>query len=257
MNNIKILYKFSVPTFTEIEEKTPSTDATGAAISISKMVKTEVPKEVALKKPTAKLIDDADLFYNVTVGKGLEAGLMSRTLLAKRLSNDGGIFSKKELDTYDSSFEEYQKLSIEKGRLEAKDISEQTEEEKLFLRDASDTLSKLRAALEAFELKQYNIFNITSESRARTKTIIWWLLHLLYWKNDKGQWEAVFKGETDEAKLAFYNKIEEEEDDMSKEEHDLYIKVTRHAAAATSFWYNTGASTEEHWKLFDNELKGA
>ena len=72
----------------------------GETVTTEKEVTKEARQTVLLKKPTRSLFDDAELFYGVKLSEGIKAGLLTRALLAKRFSNDGGVLSEDDKDKY-------------------------------------------------------------------------------------------------------------------------------------------------------------
>ena len=80
----------------EAEEAEVSKNENGEEIKTIKKVKKNLSTKVIIKKPTRALFDEAELFYGVKLSEGIKHGLLTRPLLAKRINNDGGIFSDEE-----------------------------------------------------------------------------------------------------------------------------------------------------------------
>ena len=97
---MKRLYHFTLKQSekTTVEEK--STDENGAEVTTKKTVDKEVDRHIILRKPTRVMYDDAELFYGVELSKGIKAGLLTRALLSKRFSNDGGVMSEGDKEEY-------------------------------------------------------------------------------------------------------------------------------------------------------------
>jgi len=244
------IHTFSINKEKEVENKETSKDKDGEEITVIKKVIKEVPVKFMLKRPTRKLLDRADLFYSVKLSEGIKAGLLTRTLLARRYDDDGGLWSQEDQGTYFEVYDqlverenEYHKLTLNL----AKDLNEnkQKETEKV-LRQITD----LRRKLSQFEEIQQSIFNNTAENRARNQTIMWWVLNLSYREldGDDGKTGLVFEGKTHEERLDSYDVIEEEFDDFTDE-------MIKKLAFFVSFWYTGKISDSADFKIAEDIYK--
>ena len=167
---MKKLFEFMVPKETEVEETEVSKNEKGEEIKTTKKVKKKEQVKVFLRKPTRALFDEAELFYGVRLSEGIKAGLLTRALLSKRFTNDGGVLSEEEKNVYATLYvalferqNEFQKLSI-------KDESERTEQEKIRYKEVVGELTELRTQIQDFETAQASLFDQTAENRARKIT---------------------------------------------------------------------------------------
>lgn len=238
---MKKLFEFMVPKETEVEETEVSKNEKGEEIKTTKKVKKKEQVKVFLRKPTRALFDEAELFYGVRLSEGIKAGLLTRALLSKRFTNDGGVLSEEEKNVYATLYvalferqNEFQKLSI-------KDESERTEQEKIRYKEVVGELTELRTQIQDFETAQASLFDQTAENRARNKTILWWVLQLAYAFDEKGR-EYPFFGEGDYySKIKVYDNIEENGTDFEN-------LVCRKLAYFVSFWYVGRASSQEEFE---------
>lgn len=247
MYKFKTLYAFDFAKKIEVEETETSTNDAGDKVSVTKKVPKDVPVEFCVQRPPRSLIDEAELFYNVTVSRGITAGLLSSALLAKRFSNDGGVLSEEDKELWGKKFvervqKEYslQKLQIKEG---ARSEAEQAEFEEL-LKD----VAILTREMQEFEIRQQSLFDVTAEARARTRTIMWWLLFLLHRKNAKGEWEPFFKGENLEEKQWSYDDLDDEEIFPTEEDRLFNARVVSHALQAITLWYYGRVTKQEEFK---------
>ncbi len=238
---MKKLFEFNVPKEVEIEEIEISKNEKGEEVKVTKKNKTKEQVKVFLRKPTRSLFDEAELFYGVRLSEGIKAGLMTRALLAKRFTNDGGVLSEEEKNVYATLYvalfekqNEFQKLSI-------KDESERTEDEKIRFKDVITELTELRTQIQDFETAQASLFDQTAENRARNKTILWWVLQLAYIIDDKGNENPFFGHGEFESKLRAYDNIEENGTDFES-------LVCRKLAYFVSFWYVGRAASQEEFE---------
>jgi len=238
---MKKLFEFIVPKEIEVEETEITKNEKGEEIKTTKKIKKKEQVKIFLRKPTRALFDEAELFYGVRLSEGIKAGLLTRALLSKRFTNDGGVLSEEEKNVYATLYvalferqNEFQKLSI-------KDESEKTEQEKARYKEVVAELTELRTQIQDFETAQASLFDQTAENRARNKTILWWVLQLAYAIDDKGQ-EYPFFGEGDYfSKIRIYDTIEESGNEFEE-------LVCRKLAYFVSFWYVGRASSQEEFE---------
>lgn len=236
----KKIYEFVVRKEEEVD-KIESKFEDGKEIKITSKVKEFTPRKFFIKKPTRALFEEAELFYAVRLSEGIKAGLLTRSLLAKRYSNDGGALSEQDKEKYADFYlrlfekqNEFQKLSI-------KDKSERTKEEQEYFDKLSADVINLRTEIQDFEIAQASLFDQTAENRARNKTILWWILNLSYMIDKEGKEACLFGDGTYEEKLAIYDGFEESQDEWLK-------SVVKKFAFYTSFWYMGRASTQEEFE---------
>jgi hypothetical protein len=238
---MKKLFEFNVPKNVEVEETEVSTNEKGEQVKTIKKVNKKELVKVFLRKPTRSLFDEAELFYGVRLSEGIKAGLLTRALLAKRFTNDGGVLSEEEKNVYATFYvalfekqNEFQKLSI-------KDESERTEAEKTRYQQVIIELTELRTQIQDFESAQASLFDQTAENRARNKTILCWVLQLSYMIDDKGNELPLFGHGEFESKLKIY-------DDMEENGTEFEGLVCRKLAYFVSFWYVGRAASQEEFE---------
>lgn len=238
---MKKLFEFMVPKEVEVEETEISKNEKGEEIKTSKKVKKKEQVKIFLRKPTRALFDEAELFYGVRLSEGIKAGLLTRALLSKRFTNDGGVLSEEEKNVYATLYvalferqNEFQKLSI-------KDESERTADEKERYKEVIEELTELRTQIQDFESAQASLFDQTAENRARNKTILWWVLQLAHGVNEKGEEYPFFGEGSYEDRLRIYDNIEESGSDFD-------TLVCRKLAYFVSFWYVGRASSQEEFE---------
>jgi len=243
----KWMYTFVVEQEQEVEEETQSTNDKGEEITIKKKVTENVPVKFKLRRPTRRLIDDADLFYSIKLSEGIKAGLLTRTLIARRYDDDGGIFGEKGEESYREAYQllvikesEYQKLHIDSAADKSKDGS--SEETTNKLNELLLEIQDLRSDVAEYEQVQQGIFNQTAENRARNATIMWWVLNISYMENNSGEDNLIFQGNTYDEKLDHYDDLEENADDFIYE----YI---RKLAYLISYWYTGNATKDDDFKV--------
>ena len=251
MSKFKTLYEFTIPKLTELTEDVVSENEAGDTVTVSKKITKEVPIQFCIQKPTRNQSKDADLYYNVTVSKGIQAGLMSAALLAKRFDNDGGILSEPEKTENQSKLTEWLEKRVAAELIQSK--AEKSPEEEEELASLETRLKELNRDIQDFELRQQNIFNITAETRARNHTLVWWLLNLLHSK-DGLNWKPFFLGDTLEDKESFYEDLEDEELHPVTEQ-DFTKAVITHATEAVALWFYGQAGKHSEFEDAFKRLK--
>lgn len=245
---MKKLYEFTLKekVTNKVEEK--STDKDGNEVTITKDKTEEVDRVIFLKKPSRSMFDEAELYYGVQLSEGIKAGLLTRALLAKRFSNDGGIMSdtdKKEYaDLYLKLFENQNEIQ----RLSAVKKEERTPEEVVKLQSATQQDGLIKKEIQEFEMAQASLFDQTAENRARNRTILWWVLSISYLEDAEGNATPFFSGDSLTEKLESYDLIEEEGTAFQEE-------VIQKLIYYVSYWYVSSAQTPEQFKELIEALK--
>tara|TARA_R100000278_G_scaffold37592_1_gene33508 strand:+ start:642 stop:1544 length:903 start_codon:yes stop_codon:yes gene_type:complete len=238
---MKKLYEFTLKekVTNKVEEK--STDKDGNEITITKDKTEEVDRVFFLKKPTRSMYDEAELYYGVQLSEGIKAGLLTRALLAKRFSNDGGIMSDTDKEEYADLYLKLFENQNEIQRLSAIKKEERSAEQAVELESATQQDGLIKKEIQEFEMAQASLFDQTAENRARNRTILWWVLSISYSEDNEGKVEPIFKGDSLTEKLAAYDAFEEEGTEL---EEQLLKKLIYYV----SYWYVSSAQTPEEFK---------
>lgn len=242
---MKELYSFHLNKEIEVEETDVTKNDTGEEIKTIKKVRKNMPVKVIIKKPNRGLFDEAELFYGVRLSEGIKSGLLTRALLAKRINNDGGIFSDEEQIEYSTAYVRLFELQNEFQKLSVIDKSVRTEDETERLKEIMALIENIREKIQNFEIAQSNLFEQTAENRARNKTIIWWLLNLSCIEDEMGNIKHLFGDGSYQEKLSVYDEIEDKDLDFEK-------RAIQKLVYLISFWYMGRAVSKDE---FDNLLK--
>ncbi len=239
---MKKLYKFTISeTVTKkVEEK--SKDKDGNEVTVTKDSVEVVDRPIFLRKPTRSMFDEAELYYGVQLSEGIKAGLLTRALLAKRFSNDGGVMSNPDKEEYADLYVRLFENQNAIERASAKKEKDRTDAEKEEMTTLLSDNGVIKREIQEFEMAQASLFDQTAENRARNKTILWWVLNMSYYGNpeDNSTVKQIFKGENYAEKLASYDLIEE---DGSEFEEEVIKKLVYYV----SYWYVGQAQTEEEF----------
>lgn len=236
----KFLHEFSINKEIETDQIETSKNEKGEEVRITKKQKKIEPVIFRLLKPNRRLFDEAELFYGIKLSEGIKAGLLTRSLLAKRYQNDGGSMSDSEKRRYTELYIELYRLENELQRLQVNleklSKDEQIEKMGIVLNDLSIT----KKELQQIENYQSTIFDQTAENRARNQTILWWVLNISYIKQEDKFIPFFGEGDHDK-KLSRYDEYEESEDFFEKE-------AMSKLAYFISLWYMGKANNAEDFK---------
>lgn len=235
MADIKKMYEFKM----DVER----TEGEG-----DKKVTIKESTKCAIRKPTRNLLDEGDLFYSVKISEGIQKGLITRALMAKRLVNDGGILSEPEKETYVKLYTDLFEKQQELQSMSLKSESERSQEEKDKLNKLMEEMANVRKDLHNFEASQAALFEHTAEARARNKTIIWWVLFLSYIQGEKDkELKPLFGNGSYEERLAAFEKLEEDGNSADR-------AIAERMVMYVTFWYSGGATEAKDFENFEKEF---
>jgi hypothetical protein len=237
----KYLYEFVINKEVEIEQTESSKNEKGEEVKTIKKVKTSTPISFRILKPNRRQFDEAELFYGIKLSEGIKAGLLTRSLLAKRYHNDGGAMSEPEKQRYATLYVELYKLQNDLQRLEVNLDKLTKDEQTKKIGDILSDITSTRKELQEIENYHSTLFDQTAENRARNQTIMWWVLNLAYLNEDKKEYVPFF-GE------GGYDKKIEKYDDIEEKEDIFYKEALAKLAYFVSLWYMGKANSSEDFK---------
>lgn len=241
------LYQFQVNREKEVSETETTKNEKGEEITITRKVKRNVPVLYAIKKPNRRTYEDGELFFGVSLSEGIKAGLLTRQLLAKRFDNDGGTFSESEKERYTNLYRELYEFEteIQKTQLNLSNLPESEKVKKVS--ELLVKMTEIKQELQEFEDSRSAIFDQTAETRAKNKTIMWWVLQLSHVKEEEGleKFVPLFGEGNHESRLDIYDELEELEQPHLTE-------AIKKFAYFISFWYTGKAANEEDFKNVEN-----
>lgn len=237
----KWLYEFFVKKTVEKKETEKSKNDDGEEVETTKTLKEESDIPMMLKKPNRKLYEQADLFYGIKLSEGIKAGLLTKSLLAKRYSNDGGFLSESEKEKYAGLYLTLFELETELQRLQVNLDKIPANERKEKVKEVTVKMLDTRRDLQEFELAQQSLFDQTAEVRAKNQTVMWWLLNLSLYKEGEEVQTVFGEGDYDD-RILKYDEYEEEDD-------PFWNEAIKKLAYFVSFWESGQASD---WEDFDS-----
>ena len=209
---MKRLYEFTLDKKEKVTKKVQDTNKDGEEIMVEKTVEENVPRKYFLRRPSRAMLDDAELYYGVQLAEWIRAGMITRPLLSKRYSNDGGIMNDIQQKALTETSEKIKKLYAEQEKIIVIDEKKRTAAQKKKLKQLEKDAEPLLDILKRYNMAEESIYEDTAESRARNKTILWWLLNLSYEEADSE--EKPFFGDGDlETRLGKYDELDESQDE--------------------------------------------
>lgn len=208
--------------------------------TVEKTVKEKVPVDIVIKKPSRIQLEDGDMFYSIWLNKFMKMGLLTRAMIAKQHVDIGGQLNEDEKKRYSTlmqkSYHKEQEIQRLKG---ARVETELTATEKEKLNRLVHELALVKRELTDFELMQASIFDHTADTKARNKTLIWYILNLSYFKKgDEEELVPIFKGADFEDKYQAYVDKEEGED-------EIYVQAIDKITSVVTLWYMSGLDNAE------------
>ena len=241
---MKTLYEFKSSKEREVEETQTVKNDKGEEVTTSTKVKEPFEAEFALRRPTRKMYDEAELFYGVKLSEGIKAGLLTRALLAKRFNNDGGVLSDTERERFSDLYMGLFEKQAELQRLSVKTEAERNSDAQERYKELILELTSAREEIQEFEMAQASLFDQTAENRARNKAILWWVLQLAHEKKhilDEEKYVPFFGDGDFEERLDRYDEIDEGDDDSS-------LEILRKFSYYVSFWYITKPNNKDEFE---------
>lgn len=218
----------------EIKEETPE----GTLI---KKERAYSPVNIILKSPSRLEREQALEFEAAEWSKAVSAGVLTRQMLSKIYSDNGGVFSKEEVKNSAKLLEDYNDkvITYQKLILEDKD----SEDAKILRDEITDLYTKI----QNLEFEREELFRNSAETRARDKAIQWLILFLTYIQDGNVKPRPFF-GEGDfEDRLNKLYELSEFTDEFTK-------SVIEKSALYITFWHLGKLSKKEDFEFLEKEL---
>jgi len=230
------IYKFTLEKSekkkVEVERKNKETGETETVLQ-NKTVKT--PIEFLVKKPSRRIIDEAEAQYAVELSKNIKRGIVTKNMLVKKYADTGGTLSEEETKDMLRKLQRSNELANEIQLLTATKKKESKEK----IEELEAELLVLRKDLVDIEMSMQGVYEHTADSRAERSMLLWYSIQLAK-KVEDGEEKDFFEGVTYEDQLEdLYNKDESEKDTIEKEALNNFLAVV-------SFWfYNNNAEQKD------------
>lgn len=203
---MKTIYEFTLKKKVkkQVEEKRTTKEGEEEIVLVNKTV--SVPVKFVVKKPTRRLVDDAEVFYSVQLSKAIKMGIVTKAMLVKKYADNGGALSEEEnkhllksLKALNDMQNEYQLLEVSKK----KEDEQKKEELKLKIVSLQREMQELEASLQS-------VYEHTADAKAEQETLLWYASSLAQIETEGG-FKDFFEGDDFEEKREdLYEKFEDE-----------------------------------------------
>lgn len=191
----------------------------------------EIDREFFLRKPNRRLFEEGELFQGKTLNQAItKYGLIPRALLAKTLTENGGVYTDKEKEHYKNLLIKIRDLESEYQSILLKEKEVLSEKEKTRLDEINEELIQTKSIIRDYELQEDSLYESTAESYARRKYMFWWVINLSYEAIDDKE-DLVLKGDSYDSKMDFYDLIIDQDPDFWR---TVFAKFTYYVAV----WMN-------------------
>lgn len=232
---MKKLYTFSINKIS-IVEKPIEKEIDGKTVTILEKFENILPQSYIIKKPTRDDYEEAEFIYAQKFGDDVRKGILTRSEIIKRFANEDVVI-KRVYEEYATKENEYQRVGL----------LDKSEENIARRAKLEQELLSILVEIQNFEVTKSSVFDHTAESRARNKTVFWWILFLAY-RLDGDKETQLFEGLTFEDKVKAYDLLLEKEDAHLQEVVQRYFYLI-------PMWYSGQVTKEADFKKAEDLLK--
>ena len=247
---MKELYSFEVKR--QVEKEVPYVKKTkDGPVETTKKVKRTIKNRVVFGKPNISDLEDAEFFYGQKYNEFINAGFLTKAMLAKKMGDLGGLTSKKS----DDAMSELVSENIEAARTMefysgAQDLDE---EQKKLVKESKARFIATSKAIHDFEVSLRGQFSQTADAKAEQKLIEWLVLNFSFYEDEVKSKERkdlfpIFEGENYDERRAFFLSLQEKDEDIKDASllrtQKIFDSSFETLIRVASIWYN---------KLGDNQ----
>ena len=199
-------------------------------------------RKFRILKPNRRQIEDAEMEYAVEMSKCIKRGILTKTMLAKKYSDSGGLMSEQQAKRLMSLYHDIAEKTNEHGRLSS--LQKKTKKVKEQISKLEEEIAEIKREIVDIETSNVSLFNQTAESKAQNATVKWYTINLTQQEVD-GEWENVYEGEEYEDRLESFYEKEDNED-----EEDIYFEAMGKVVSVLALWFfNQGSNQQEFDEL--------
>jgi len=250
---MKELYSFEAERTTE--EDVPYIKKTEEGpVETTEKVKKTIKNRIVFVKPSIGQLEEADFFYGQKYNEYINAGFLTKAMLAKKMGDLGGLTSKivdeRVATVMVESMEASRTIEFFEG---AKDLTEEQEKK---LKEAKTKFATSRAELHDYETDIREQFTQTADAKAEIKVIEWLVLYFSFYEDEVGdatknkkELFPIFEGEEYDLKRSHLLKMQDEDDDSTEivflRRKALFEESFNTLIRVASIWYNKLANDQE------------
>jgi len=261
---MKEIYSFEVKR--NVQKEIPHIRKTkDGPVETTKKVKKTIKNRVVFGKPTIADLEDAEFFYGQKYNEFINAGFLTKAMLAKKMGDLGGMTSKSQEEIMAELVSE----NVESARVieyfgEGRELDE---EQKKQLEEAKETWLRTNKIIHETELNLRSQFSQTADAKAEHKLIEWLVLNFSYYEDKLDDKErkklfSLFDGENYNEKRLFMLALQEDDEDIKDpimlKSKKIYDNSFETLIRVASIWYNRLGTDQKSVEkaleeLFDND----
>lgn len=208
----------------------------------NKTVKT--PFEFVVKKPTRRIIDEAEAQYAIELSKNIKKGIVTKDMMVKKYADTGGSLTEEEVKDMLRKIKKSNEITNQIQLLSATNKKENEEE----IKKLEEELLALRKNLIDMEMSMQGVYEHTADSRAERSMLLWYTIQLAK-KIEDGEEKSFFDGIIYEDQLENLYEKDESGDELEKEALSNFM-------LAVSYWFYNNGATQEQIEEFLKNQKG-
>lgn len=224
----------------EVERKNKETGETETILQ-NKTVKT--PFEFVVKKPTRRIIDEAEAQYAIELSKNIKKGIVTKDMMVKKYADTGGALSEEEVKDMLRKLQKSNELANKIQLLSATNKKENEKE----IEELEQELLVLRKELVDIEMSMQGVYEHTADARAERSMLLWYTIQLAK-KIEEKEEKEFFDGIIYEDQLENLYEKDESGDEVEKEALSNFMLIV-------SYWFYNNNATENQIKEFIEKQK--
>tara|TARA_A100000171_G_scaffold46977_1_gene52420 strand:+ start:2508 stop:3245 length:738 start_codon:yes stop_codon:yes gene_type:complete len=224
----------------EVERKNKETGETETILQ-NKTVKT--PFEFVIKKPTRRIIDEAEAQYAIELSKNIKKGIVTKDMMVKKYADTGGALSEEEVKDMLRKLQKSNELANKIQLLSATNKKENEKE----IEELEQELLVLRKELVDIEMSMQGVYEHTADARAERSMLLWYTIQLAK-KIEEKEEKEFFDGIIYEDQLENLYEKDESGDEVEKEALSNFMLIV-------SYWFYNNNATENQIKEFIEKQK--
>lgn len=238
------IYKFTIDKKekkkVEVERKNEETGETETVLT-TKTVKT--PVEFIVKKPTRRIVDEAEAQYAIELSKNIKKGIVTKNMLVKKYADTGGPLTEEEAKDMVRKLQRSNELANEIQLLSATD----KDKNKKKIEGLEVELLNLRQELTDLEMAMQGVYEHTADARAERSMLLWYTIQLCGIL-ENGEEKSFFEGLIYEDMLEDLYEKDENGDKVEKEALSNFMLII-------SYWFYNNNVDEKSIKEFLEKSK--
>lgn len=241
----KHIYKFTATKSekkqVEVNRKNKETGETETILQ-NKTVKT--PVEFVVKKPSRRIIDEAEAQYAIELSKNIKKGIVTKDMLVKKYADTGGSLTEEETKDTLRSLQRSNEIANKIQMLSAVD----KEKNKSEIEELELELVQIRKGLIDVEMSVQSVYEHTADARAERSMLLWYTVQLSR-TIENNEEKNFFNGILYEDQLNDLYEKDEEGEDFEKEALAKLMLVI-------SYWFYNNNATEKDIEEFIKQQQG-